>query len=414
MKIKRIEVQNYKALSEQEISLNGCSAIVTAGNDKGKTSILTGLIDRLHSEKADVIVKEGEEKGHNIVELTDGSRIEWNFTKKTERLSYITPDGIKQTSGVIGAIGEKYFGKEFDIDDFLNSGPKDQEGELKDLVDVDFSDVEERYKEAYEERTEANRELKNVKGKQIEEPEKVEHVDVSDLIAERDSIQEFNKKQDEVKGKKENYETGIENLEDSCEELESDIEDLEKRLKKKREELENKQDRIKNGQEKIESLPEVKEKKSTEEIDQKINSAQEINAKADKYDRYLETKKELEEAEAKAEKADKKVKQIESEKREMINNADFPEGFDINEDGLTYKGFPLSEKQLSKSSKYIAALKLGAMVLGKVKTLHFDASALDKHSLNEVQEWAEEKDLQLLIERPDYDGGEIKYEIIEQ
>ena len=65
------------------------------------------------------------------------------------------------------------------------------------------------------------------------------------------------------------------------------------------------------------------------------------------------------------------------------------------------------------SQKYIAGLKLGAMVLGELKTMHFDASFLDKNSLNEVQEWAERNSYQLLIERPDFDAGEIKYEIIE-
>ncbi len=124
--------------------------------------------------------------------------------------------------------------------------------------------------------------------------------------------------------------------------------------------------------------------------------------------------KEGQKAREEAEEADQKVKAIEQEKQEAIAEADFPEGFDIDENGLTYNGFPLSEKQISTSSKYIAALKLGAMVLGKVKTLHFDASSLDNNSLFEVQQWADGKDLQLLIERPDFDGGDIKYELIEK
>ena len=51
------------------------------------------------------------------------------------------------------------------------------------------------------------------------------------------------------------------------------------------------------------------------------------------------------------------------------------------------------------------------MVLGDIKTLHFDASFLDKNSLTEVEEWANKNNYQLLIERPDFDGGEIRYEI---
>lgn len=414
MKIKKIEVQNYKAVAEKEINLNGCSAIIAAGNDKGKTSILRGLIDRLHSEKPDIIVKRGEEKGYNNIELTDGSRIEWNFTDKSERLSFITPDGIKQTSGVIGAIGEKYFGKQFDIDEFLNSGPKKQQKILEGISGADLEEIEQRYNEAYEERTEKNRELKNAEAKLPDEaPEKVERVDVSDLIEQRDKIQEFNRAQEKIAQKKAKYETTLEGLEGECEELESDISDLEEQLRQKKERLQAKRERIQNGREKIDELPEVQDKKETEELDEQIKNAQQINEKADKYQQYLDKKNALEEAREAAEQADKKVKEIEQEKQQAIAEADFPEGFDIGEDGLTYNGFPLTEKQVSTSAKYIAALKLGAMVLGEVKTLHFDAAPLDRESLDEVKAWADQRGLQLLIERPDYDGGEITYELIE-
>ena len=71
-------------------------------------------------------------------------------------------------------------------------------------------------------------------------------------------------------------------------------------------------------------------------------------------------------------------------------------------------------QKISSSAKYICALKLGALVLGKIRTLHFDCSPLDKNSLMEIQKWAEANDLQLLLERPDFEGGDIKYQIIEE
>lgn len=181
MKIKKIEVQNFKAVSDKELNLNGCSAIITAANDSGKTSILRGLVDRFKSEKPEIIVKEGEEKGFNNIELTDGSRIEWNFTDKSERFAYVTKDGVKQTTGVISAIGEKYFGRKFDIDSFLNSSPKQQEKELQSIVGIDFSDIDERYKQAYDERTEANRELKRIASQKVEAPEAVKEPDIDSI-----------------------------------------------------------------------------------------------------------------------------------------------------------------------------------------------------------------------------------------
>lgn len=400
MKIKKIEVENFKAVSKKELNLNGCSAIVTAGNDKGKTSILTGLVDRLHSEKADIIVKEGEEKGFNIIELTDGSRIEWNFTEKSERLSYITADGIKQTSGVIGAIGEKYFGKQFDIDGFLRSTPKEQEKTMQDLTGVSLDDIEERYKEAYQERTEANRELKRIRAIGKEKPEKVEEPNIDSIKEELKEARQQNEKHRNAAHKINAWNNKLSQVSSVIDE--TPFEELFDYDKAK----------------KIIDEVDVPEKVDVDELEDKLDKANEKLRKYDAYERdlkeYNDWVEQGKEAKKEADKADKKVKEIEKEKQEAIAEADFPEGFNIDENGLTYNGFPLTEKQISQSGKYIAALKLGAMVLGKVKTLHFDASSLDNKSLSEVQKWAESKDLQLLIERPDLDGGEIEYQLIEK
>ncbi|WP_312698172.1 hypothetical protein, partial [Sphingobacterium mizutaii] len=113
-----------------------------------------------------------------------------------------------------------------------------------------------------------------------------------------------------------------------------------------------------------------------------------------------------------AKKADDIVKSIEKEKTDLIKGAKLPEGFDFSDDGITYNGYSFSKEDLSSSSIYIAALKLASLNIGEVKTLHFDASYLDKNSLQEIEEWAKENDLQLLIERPDFDGGEIEYHLI--
>lgn len=89
-----------------------------------------------------------------------------------------------------------------------------------------------------------------------------------------------------------------------------------------------------------------------------------------------------------------------------------PDGFGFSDDGITYNGFPFNRDSLSSSGIYIGALKLAAKQLGEVKTLYFDASFLDKNSLQEIEKWANEQDLQLLIERPDFEGGEIEYQIV--
>jgi len=399
MKIQKISVKNFKAISEQEMEFNGCSAIVTAGNNKGKTTLLRGLIDRFRSEKPEIVVKQGEQKGHSTMELTDGSVIEWKFTDKSESFSMTTKDGIKQTAGVLSGIGERYFGKRFDIDKFLNSGPKSQIKALQELVGLDFTDIDNRYRTAYEVRTEANREVKRLRALNVPKPEKVEKPDIEALKVKFQDAKKFN----EAQKKKFDQKDELFRIMGSISDMLGDT-------------IFQELFQFAEANKLVQSI-EIEEDKNIDLIEDEIFESNKQLRKFDSYERDLKTYQDWikggKEANAAAEKSDKKVSGIETEKKKMIAGADVPGDFDITEDGILYKGLPLTDSQISSSGKYIAALKLGSMVLGEVKSLHFDASSLDKNSLAEIQKWAIKNDLQLMIERPDFQGGDFKYEIVE-
>tara|TARA_R110000772_G_scaffold35637_5_gene85823 strand:+ start:2290 stop:3591 length:1302 start_codon:yes stop_codon:yes gene_type:complete len=433
MKIKNISVENYKAVDYQEIALNGCSAIITAGNDKGKTSLLRGLIDRLRGEKPEVIVKEGKLKGFNIMELTDGSRIEWKFTDKTENFAFITPEGIKMTTGVLSAIGEKYFGNRFNIDQFLNSQPKQQLVQVQKLVGLDFTNIDARYKTAFDSRTVANRIFKETANKKLEEPIEISKPDVEAITTEKSNaklaneglkdqwvidnqahqkaINEFNDEQD-----------NIEQINEYALENWSMLNDIKPTILGEAIDFDKAKEIIDNVtavQEKkiLTTLAEPKYK-DIDEIDERLTTANASLLKFQNYERDLKDYNDWVDAGKKAreeqDKKDKAVKKIEGERKKMIQDAKIPDEFEITEDGILYKGLPLTDNQVSSSAKVIAGLKLGSLVLGKIRTLHFDASFLDNTSLVKIQEWAVENDLQLLIERPDLEAGDIRYEIIEK
>ena len=432
MKIKNISVQNFKAVSQESIDFNGCSAIITAGNNKGKTSVLRGLIDRFRGEKLDIIVKEGESKGFNVMELSDGCKIEWKFTEKTESFAYTTKDGIRMTQGVLSAIGQKYFGIKFDIDKFLSSGPALQTKELQKIVGLDFADIDVRYKEAYDERTGANKVFTEVSGKKLQEPEKVEKPDLESLKKEYADIEEKNTliaKDWRLKNQKHREDTIDFNVtQNDAEQLWKDMDDHFAWISKSKGGFFDEFMDWDGAQKKLISIKKWEEVKPIEdlqapkylpnqEIIKNIEDATEQQRLFDSYERdlkdYSDWIAEGKKARFNQIKADEKVKSIQSEKNKMIAGAKIPDEFKITDSGILYNGLPLTDSQISSSSKYIAALKLGAMVLGKLRTMHFDASFLDKNSLAEIQEWANKNDLQLLIERPDYDGGDIKYQIIE-
>lgn len=431
MKIQKIEVSNFKAVKEESMNFDGCSAIITAGNNKGKTSILRGLIDRFRGEKPELIVSEGEEKGFNRMYLTDGSVIEWKFTEKTENFSFTTPDGIVMKTGVLSSIGKMYFGVKFDIDKFLNKSSAEQMKEAQLLVGLDFSDINKRYKEAYDTRTDINRELKTQIAKEMVKPGKVDVPDLSELnkkleLAKADNLKikaewkilndahqskilAFNEEQNLRKADIQEAKTSMTTLESLREGIFLECIDfaMAKRIQ--------------------ESLPAVEEMKiltsleepqlvPEQEIQDEINAMSEKLVEFNNYERNLKEYQNwvtnITQLESDKEKYNAIIQDIQEEKSEMIKSAKIPKDFEFSEDGLLYKGLPLTDSQISSSAKYISALKLGSLVLGKIRTMHFDASYLDKNSLAEIQVWADQNNLQLLIEKPAWEGGDIKYEII--
>lgn len=431
MKIKTITVKNFKALSDQELNLNGASAIVTAGNNEGKTSVLRGLVDRFRGEKPEIIVKQGEEKGENVMELTDGSKIGWKFTHKTENFSFTTPEGIKMTTGVLKSIGEVYFGIKFSIDKFISSSRKEQLKQVQILLGIDLSILDQRHKVKFDARTEANREVKRLLALNTKKPEVVENPDIeaikkrketmttentasknkwtTDNEAHQKEVRNFNSEQNAIKEKNELVNsTYLELIEFKGTPLESVIDF------KLAEEINSNRELPKDLKE-VTTLIEPKYH-TFEVIDKEIEDAYADKAKFDTYNtdltNYNDWVKEGEKARKKADDLSAELDKINEEKLKLIKEANLPEEFKMTDDGLLYNGLPLDDNQISSSAKYICALKLGALSLGNVKAMHFDASFLDKNSLMEIQEWANSQDLQLLIERPAWEGGEIKYEII--
>lgn len=431
MKIKKIEVRNFKAVEKNIANFNGCSAIISAGNDKGKTSILRGLIDRFRGEKPDLILKEGTLKGFNTMELTDGAIIEWKFTEKTESFSFTTADGIKQTTGVLSAIGKRYFGIKFDIDKFLHDPGQKQTKELQRLVGLDFTDIDARYNVAYDKRTDANREVKRLNALIIVEPEEITNPNINLLKTKLENGKKTNKSLKE-KWEKDNkiYQKDTIDFNEEQDLRKADIDEAESSIK-----ILNQLDGgifiecidFSKAKEIQESLPAVEEKKTLEslsepeyvDVDTIQKNIDNTNDDIIKYNGYLTKLQTYNDHVISKEKAvklqtdyDAKVKKIEEEKLALIQSADIPKDFEITADGILYKGLPLNDNQISTSGKYIAALKLGSLVLGEIKTMHFEASSLDKNSLSKIQDWANEQNLQLLIERPDFEARDIRYEIL--
>lgn len=404
-KVKKITVCNLKAVSKLTADFNGCTAIITGGNNKGKSSFLKSLPDRLRGVKPDAVLKHGEKDGFAELELTTGEKFTWSFDGKKEKLTFISERNIPQS--VTKDLSRAYFPPVFDVDEFLNSTPAKQKATLQKLTGIDFTEIDRIYKEAYDARTYANKRRDEEKARLLNYDPNLpkEEVPFDELQEELNGIESHNKSFEFV-------EKGITEREGQVKANEAEIAKLEEMIAAIRTKNEKLGTEIKAGHEWM-AQDDNKLKTNQEELKEKIASIKEQNKAIAENNKAFELQKAYDQAVENANLADQEVKKIEAEKLDVIKNASMPDGFGFSDDGITYNGFAFTKEQLSSSGIYIAALKLAAISLGEVKTLHFDASFLDKKSLQEIEKWAEENDLQLLIERPDFEGGEIEYQILQ-
>lgn len=406
-RIKKISVTNLKAISELEVDFNGCTAIITAGNNKGKTSFLTVFTDRLKNVIPAELLKEGTKSGGSTIELDNGEKFIWEVGTKNkvgEKLTYVTKDDIRFP--LTAAIAKKYFPSSFDVDKFLLKSPKEQNKDLQKLIGLDLTDIDNKYKAAFDDRTFKNR--KKIEAGDLLDFDKdlpTDHYITDVLEKEILSVDSYNTKINGVIERSLLLEEDIIKNEGEITRLQEVINSL----YKANEEISAK---LKAGQEWL-KLP-ANQLITPEVVAEKNNKLSEISIKNEKIienNRRISKNLEITELTKSWQDADDLVKKIEKERTQLIKKSKLPEGFDFTEDGINYNGKPFSKEQLSTSSIYIGALKLAHMGIGEVKTIHFDASYLDKFSLSEVESWANSNDLQLLIERPDIEGGEITYEL---
>lgn len=437
LKISKITVDNFKAIISNELPLNGCSIIVTAKNDAGKTSLLRGMIDRFRGLKPEFPVNKNADKGTYLMELSNGEKIEWRFTEKSEQINLYTSNGMKITSGVISYLADKYFGKQFSINDFLKKSDTDKTKYLLDTLSIDVSEIDKKYKEKYDERTNLNRDLKNTKGLNLTQPVQVEKPNIDSLAKELENANSQNsaamKKWEEDNEK---HKTALMDFNNKQIESDRNYEKAQALLKTTNElfdrlfELGYTDPKPKNIYDFLNGIKKGEERKeldylpkpdliNTDEIRTKINEANRLEILYNNYERDVQDfnkwQTNISNLEKEIEAINKDLSDLKEEKDNLLKTAKIPEEFTITDEGnLLYKDLPLSESQTSTSGLYIAALKLGRLGLGQLQTMHFEASALDKENLEKILIWAEKENLQLLIERPDYDGnGEITYRLIE-
>ena len=420
--IKTVEVviKDFKALKNVKADINGCNVFLRGPNRVGKSSFMDFI--EIALGKSSIVPPNTNVEGQVIVDK-DGNRYEFNVkldNKGKPKVTVTLPDGDKDTSKsvIAGIVGIN----SFNIDDFVNlsttdAGRKKQVEEFKKFLDEEtrtfLAKYEKSIKDKYNERTDLNRDLKKLEGSielhpmynHVHELEIFTEIKTEDVVAGMKSVQAHNEKVRKVISNMDEHNKDIERNNTKIAELERQIAELKKDNDAKTDLNDQANEWLKTN--KI---------KPTDEMEKMLADASKTNQD---YINAQDLAKELKKLREVKSDVDRLTEEIDSE-REMIKNAirdmEGPvDGLTFDEDQLLYKGIPVHPNSLSKSDIKKLGIRLKIAENPELPLFIHEAESLDDDSLREIQELADEYDLQIFAEEVQRSKKrELKIEIVGQ
>lgn len=384
LRIIGLQVENVKCLKAISLNTNRTLIKVEGKNEAGKSAVLDAIMYAFGGGRVlpDVPIRKGETKARVVIDL-DEITIERRWTLKTTNLVVTTKDGAQL--GSPQAVLEKLFSdRMFDPLEFADRmTPQQQADTLKKLAGLDFTELDEKRTELYNERTIVNREALTAKanvGEVIVKPKSMTPVSVSEMAA---------KQQEAVA-----HNLAIDDLQRDTVRLQTIVDGYTEDIATLQQSLQMHETQIKDNQAKLKPMTKVDEHAF---IDQ-MASTESDNKQIEAYSQYESARTT---AKAKADESDSLTKQIETiddDKAKMLREAKFPlEGLDVDESGPTLDGLPFSQACLSKRLRVGVAIGLAEKKRARIVLIH-DGSLLDTDSMKDLNGILDEYDAQCFVE----------------
>ena len=441
MKIISLSVENFKKIKamEMEPTERGLTPI-KGKNRQGKTSILDALEALFKGRRmiSDAQINNGHAKGKIKVALGNGNEIyeiERVIRRGKNPLLKIYKDGEKITKKPESFVKSLVNELSFNPKPFQDKNDKEKMEFLIELMEIDFSEIDEKIDNIYQKRRDLKRDLKKYSNLQV--VNKVEVIDVSaenekrkkvsqKLEATKDEYREKVQKLSNSNNKLEQLEKDIQQNTQTKEDILEQIKELQERVEiidRENEKIEERVNKGKNFVEKLENKIRKKYKvegdiefnnlsnvgiiekyqQEVDEIDEVIAVADEKNKKAYEYKEYKKAKKEkrrlnteVEELSEEIEFHRNKKKRLLAEKEMPVKGLELVSDFDDRPSGVYYNG--VHSSGWSDSEERLISAKLYSTMQPELKAMFLDQGEVyDKESLAELQKWAEESDVQVFI-----------------
>lgn len=416
-KVQKVKISNFKVLENFEADFSNKSVYVRAKNKKGKTSLLQFIDICLGSQS---VVPKGIEDGKAGTVWTnkDGQTFEFNVRfKDSKPIIEVKSNGLKDSSkGILHQIAGSH---EFDPNKFIalsntKAGRKEQIEIYKSFLPQETQDflkeIEGKIEKTYQERTDINRDIKKLEAA-IEKHElsnyqfSLDQFKSVDIKSVYDQLQKANSKNEKIVY----VEKGITDKKDKIKELEERRAALLREIGQINDTIDTCEKDIENGQKWLTENKKV----DVKEFEAKIQSANETNKK---YESAKKLKADLDMLKKLKDESEDMTVLIESSKqaiKDTVQQLDVLDGLTYDEDGLIYNGVPVTEQNMSTSQRMFLGIKLKMLESPEISFVTLNGfESIDEDTAKEIQQFAEENDIQLIVEEVVRGQEELKIELM--
>lgn len=407
-KIIRFEAENVKRIEAVQVTPDGNLIELTGRNGNGKSSILDAIFMALGGKSAipHKPIRDGEQSARVHLDLgdlkvtlkltarEDGTYAHVLIVESADGARYASPQNI--LDALVGALA-------FDPLEFTRMKAKDQFDTLRGFVlGFDFDANLRDRKEAFDTRTEVNRDLKNLKsqvaGIAVPEDTPDGEIDVTALTAELQQVGEHNASIEQRKANRERLadETVRCRAEADAHDVQAaDYRRLAEEAEAKAVELRAKAD---DNDKRLAAAGPLPSQMDAADIRAKIDRANIVNAAVRDKVRRDRLIAEAHVLEQQSTSLTTEIERLDAVKATAIAGADMPiEGLGFADDYVTLNGLPFD--QASSAEQLRASIAIAIATNPRLRVLIVrDGALLDSESMQIVAEMAEKNDVQVWIE----------------
>lgn len=405
-RIISLQASNVKRLTAVDITPNGNVVVIGGENGAGKSSVLDSIAMALSGKEIPTVpVRRGEEKASVILDLGD-MVVKRTFTAKGGTALVIeNKEGLRYSSPQ--SVLDKLTGRlMFDPVAFIKLDARTQLEQLRKLVGLDFSALDAKRKQLYDERTLTNKEADRAKAKvdfmEHHPDAPVEEVSLTDIVAERDAAKEHNSQRgalqvavEQVEGSLLDAQHGQESISNQIAELERKLNDLREQQKEYDQVVPRFHKELRDAKVKLDAFNLI----DLAPINERLVTAEQTNQQVRQNAARDAALREAQAIKAKSEALTSQIEEIDRQKHEDLAGTEFPIPLlSFDENGVTFGGLPFDQasaaQQLRASVAIAAAMNpaLGVMLVR-------DGSLMDDKSMALLAELAGEHDVQVWVER---------------